>query len=82
MISATVFEAKTKLSELLKHAANGEEVVITTGREKKPVARIEAIAPVGKKRLGVLQTRGFVLTESFFEPLPAEELTAWNEGSE
>ena len=82
MVSATVFEAKTRLSELLKRAENGEEVVITSGRERKPVARIEAIAPARKKRLGALLIPGFKLAESFFEPLPPEELQAWNEGAE
>lgn len=78
MISKTIFEAKTSLSELVKKAQKGEEVIITSGREKKPVARLEAIHPVGKKRLGALETPGFVLTEAFFEPLPEEEMRLWN----
>ncbi len=82
MISATIFEAKTNLSNLVKRAQNGEEVVITSGRDKTPVARIEAIHPVRKKRLGALETPGFVLTDSFFEPLPEDELGLWNEGTE
>ena len=40
-----MFEAKTKLSELVKKAQKGEEVVITSGREKKPVAKMVAIEP-------------------------------------
>jgi prevent-host-death family protein len=80
MITATVFEAKTKLSELLKRAQNGEAVIITSGRDKTPVARLEAIAPVRKKRLGAIETPGFVLSEQFFEPLSEEELSLWNEG--
>ena len=78
MISATIFEAKTKLSNLVKQAQRGEVVVITSGRNKTPVARLEAIHPVGKKRLGALETPGFVLSEQFFEPLPEEELRLWN----
>jgi prevent-host-death family protein len=78
MISATIFEAKTKLSELVKSAQRGETVVITSGRDKTPVARLEAIQPLRKKRLGALETPGFVLPESFFEPLPHEELKLWN----
>jgi len=78
MISATIFEAKTKLSKLVKQAQRGEVVVITSGRNKTPVARLEAIHPVGKKRLGALETPGFVLSEQFFEPLPEEELRLWN----
>jgi prevent-host-death family protein len=74
---ATIFEAKTRLSNLVKRAQKGEEVIITSGRERTPVARLEAIKPVGKKRLGALETPGFVLSEKFFEPLPEEELRRW-----
>ena len=82
MISATIFEAKTKLSSLVKQAQKGEVVTITSGRKKTPVARLEAIHPVGKKRLGALETPGFVLPDSFFEPLPEEELDLWDGGGE
>jgi hypothetical protein len=33
-----------------------------------------------KKRLGALETPGFVLSESFNEPLPEDELRLWNGG--
>jgi antitoxin (DNA-binding transcriptional repressor) of toxin-antitoxin stability system len=78
MISASIFEAKTNLSNLVKQAQKGEEIQITSGRAKTPVARLEAIHPVAKKRLGALETPGFVLSEQFFEPLPEEELRLWN----
>ncbi len=78
MITATIFEAKTNLSELVKKAQKGETVIITSGRDKTPVAKLEAIHPVQKKRLGALETPGFVLTDAFFEPLPDEELSLWN----
>jgi antitoxin (DNA-binding transcriptional repressor) of toxin-antitoxin stability system len=78
MITASIFEAKTNLSDLVKKAQKGEIVIITSGRDKTPVARLEAIHPVAKKRLGVLETPGFVLTDAFFEPLPEEELGLWN----
>ena len=70
MVTATIYEAKTNLSELLKQAQRGETVIITSGRDKTPVAKLEAIAPVAKKRLGVLHTPGFALTDAFWEPLP------------
>ena len=82
MISATIFEAKTNLSHLVKLAQKGEVVVITTGREKTPVARLEAIQPAKKKRLGALDTPGFKLADEFFEPLPEEELRLWNGGGQ
>lgn len=82
MISSTIFEAKTNLSALVKQAQKGEVVIITSGREKTPVARLEAIKSVGKKRLGALETPGFVLPDSFFEPLPDDELDLWDGGGE
>ena len=78
MIKASIFEAKTNLSQLVKQAQKGEVVLITSGRSRTPVARLEAIHPVGKKRLGALETPGFFLSEKFFEPLPEEELRLWN----
>ena len=82
MIKASIFEAKTNLSNLVKQAQKGEVVTITSGRGKTPVARLEAIQPVVKKRLGALETPGFVLSERFFEPLPEEELGLWDGGGE
>jgi prevent-host-death family protein len=82
MITATIFEAKSNLSSLLKQAQKGEVVTITSGRAKTPVARLEAVQPVAKKRLGALETPGFVLSGQFFEPLPEQELELWDGGGE
>lgn len=82
MTTATIFEAKTKLSELVKKAQNGEEVIITSGRAKTPVARLEAVQPKPKKRLGLLEHLNVDIPDSFFfDPLPEEELALW-EGRE
>jgi prevent-host-death family protein len=73
MITATIFEAKTNLSELLKKAQAGETVIITSGRDKKPIARLEAIQPEKKQRLGGrFENPAFVLSDSFWEDLPPE----------
>jgi prevent-host-death family protein len=74
VITTTISDARTHLSQLVKRAERGETVLITSGRERRPVARLEAVVPVAKKRLGVLETPGFVLSEQFFEPLPEDEL--------
>jgi antitoxin (DNA-binding transcriptional repressor) of toxin-antitoxin stability system len=70
MITATMFEAKTTLSELVKRAQNGEEVIITSGRQKVPVTKIVAIEPKKPKRLGAMYDPNFVQGEGFWEPLP------------
>ncbi len=63
------FEAKTNLSELGKKAQVGETVIITSGRDKKPVAKLEAIHPTPKQRIGGLEDPNFVLTDAFWEDL-------------
>jgi antitoxin (DNA-binding transcriptional repressor) of toxin-antitoxin stability system len=70
MITATIFEAKTNLSELLKKAQAGETVIITSGRDKKPIAKLEAIQPVPIQRIGGMEDPNFVLTDAFWEDLP------------
>jgi prevent-host-death family protein len=71
MTTATIFEAKTNLSALLKKVQKGETVIITSGRAKTPVAKLEPIESAPKKkRLGSMYDPNFVLTEAFWEPLP------------
>jgi len=82
MISATIFEAKTNLSQLLKEVQKGKTVTITSGRNKKPVAQLIAIQPREPKRLGALETPGFKLPDDFFDPLPEDELDLWDGGGE
>jgi prevent-host-death family protein len=78
MITKTIFEAKTNLSELVRKAQKGEELIITSGRNRVPVARLEAIHPAGKKAPRCNGNPGFVLTDAFWQPLPEEELRLWN----
>ena len=77
-MNATIFEAKTRLSELVKRAQAGEEVIITSGRDKTPVAKLSPVKKVKFKRLGLYETPGWELGEPFWEPLPEEELRLWN----
>ena len=81
MISATMHEAKTNLSELVKQAQQGEKVVITSGREKTPMVELVPVKPVEIKRLGFMENLGIVIPDSFWDPLPEEELRLW-EGEE
>jgi prevent-host-death family protein len=74
----TVHVAKTTLSKLIERARAGEEVIIARG--KTPVARLVPISEhAPERRPGTL--RGIVkVPDSFFEPLPAEELEGWEGG--
>ena len=69
-----VHEAKTQLSRLLAQVEAGEDVVIA--RRGEPVARLVACKPAGRRQPDVLKGR-IVIPDSFFDPLPEEELAAW-----
>ncbi|MDE2721224.1 type II toxin-antitoxin system prevent-host-death family antitoxin [Candidatus Palauibacter polyketidifaciens] len=69
-----VHEAKTQLSRLLAGVEAGEDIVIA--RRGEPVARLVACKPAGKRQPDVLKDR-IVIPDSFFDPLPEEELAAW-----
>ncbi len=76
MTEATMFEAKTKLSELVKRAQRGEKIVLTTGRKKTPVAMIVAVKPLKERPLDLFPHPNFDIPADFDE-LPEEELKAW-----
>ncbi len=78
MVKATIFEAKTNLSALVKKAQSGEVVIITSGRKRIPVATLNPVQPVAKRRLGSMLIPGYVPTDAIFDPLPEEELRLWN----
>jgi hypothetical protein len=77
-ISATIFDGEDQSLCPRQPGAEGKTVIITSGRDKRPVAKIEAIEPVKTRRLGFMETPGFKLPDSFWEPLPEEELALWN----
>ena len=74
MVMVNVHEAKTNLSRLLSQVEAGEDVVIA--RSGKPVARLVRFQLQGKRQFGSWKGR-VVLDDSFFDPLPEEELSAW-----
>ncbi len=74
MTMVNVHEAKTRLSQLLAQVEAGEEVVIA--RRGEPVARLVQCKPRGRRQPDVLKGKIFI-DDSFFDPLPEEELRAW-----
>lgn len=76
MTIVTIHKAKTELSKLLKRVEAGEE--ITIARRDKPIARLVPAEAVAVKSRGWGAWKGkFTVPDSFFEPLPDEELDAW-----
>lgn len=72
MRTFNVHEAKTQLSKLLDRAHAGEEIVIAKNGE--PYARLVPLEKPKPREPGLLHGK---VEESFFEPLPKDELAAW-----
>ena len=77
MVIVNVHQAKTQLSRLLAQVETGEEVVIA--RRGEPVARLVGCKPPGKRQPDVLKGK-LIVPDSFLDPLPEEELQAWEGG--
>ena len=69
-----VHQAKTELSRLLARVETGEDVVIA--RRGQPVARLVACKAPVKRQPDVLKGK-IVVPDTFFDPLPEDELAAW-----
>jgi prevent-host-death family protein len=67
-----VHEAKTQFSALLDRAHAGEEIIVA--KAGKPYARLVPLEPPEPRRPGRYPGR---VPASFFEPLPEQELEAW-----
>jgi prevent-host-death family protein len=75
--TVNVHEAKTHLSKLLERVHAGEEIIVA--KAGKPYAKL---VPVGapdkpkRRKPGSLAHLG-PIPDSFFDPLPEDELDAW-----
>lgn len=74
MTTVTVHAAKTSLSKLIARACTGEEIVIARG--KVPVVRLVPVGAARGRRFGAMRGR-IRIDDRFFEPLPEDELRAW-----
>lgn len=72
MATVNVHEAKTHLSRLLERVRAGEEIVIA--KNGTPCARLVPLEAAQSRTPGLLKGR---MDEAFFEPLPDDELEAW-----
>jgi prevent-host-death family protein len=68
MTQATIHQAKTHLSKLIRKALDGEEVIIA--KRDKPLVRLEAVRPKKTKRkLGLGEGLVTYIAPDFDEPL-------------
>ena len=69
-----IHEAKTQFSQLVDRAHAGEEIVVA--KDGEPWARLVPLAAPAARKPGLL--RGLHIDPTFDEPLPEDELNAWN----
>ena len=75
MTEVKIHAAKTNLSKLIARAQAGEDIVILNGQT--PVARLLPIkAQAPGRKFGAYKGE-FDVPDSFFDPLPEDELKAW-----
>lgn len=72
-IQVNVQEAKTRLSQILVQAENGEDVIIA--RDGKPIVRLVPVQAAPRRPLGFVAGS---VTDAFFEPLSEDELELWS----
>lgn len=79
MIQVNIHQAKTHLSRYLERVAAGETVVLC--RRNLPVAEIRPLpqSPPKPRPFGLAKGT-FSVPPSFFEPLPEEEIAAFEGG--
>lgn len=72
MKQINIQQAKTHLSALILRSVQGEEIVIA--RAGKPTVRLVPIVEPAERTFGQM---AFEIPQDFDEPLPEEELAAW-----
>lgn len=77
-MTCNIHEAKTNLSKLIQQALAGDEVIIA--KAGKPQVKLVPVVEHPVRKPGRFKGQ-FEVGPEFFEPLPEEELAAW-EGSE
>jgi prevent-host-death family protein len=82
MTIVKIHEAKTNLSKLIARVEAGEEIVIARG--DKPVAKVVPLTEAKRRpQFGALKGKlPHIPDEFFFDPLPEEELRAWEGGDD
>ncbi len=75
METVTIHTAKTTLSQLLARVEAGEEIVLARGKE--PIAKLVPFRPTKKGRTFGAYKGSVSVGPEFFEPLPEQELAAW-----
>jgi antitoxin (DNA-binding transcriptional repressor) of toxin-antitoxin stability system len=80
-MEVSMHEAKTSLSKLVARALSGEEIVLTHGKARTPIARIVPIqepAKLTERPIGLFaEQMGPDSGYNWLEPMSDEELALW-----
>ena len=74
-LTVNVHEAKTQFSRLLEQAHAGQEIILA--KAGQPYARLVPLAPDAGTARKPGRLAGKRLPDAFLDPLPPEELAAW-----
>ena len=75
MSTVKIHYAKTHLSRLIEQACEGEEIIIARGDQ--PLVRLQPLREKkGQRKPGSMKGK-LEIGPEFFEPLPEDELQAW-----
>ena len=77
-IIINVHEAKTHFSKLLDQAHAGREIILA--KAGKPYARLVPLEEAQSARVPGRWKNRLVLADDFEDPLPEDELKAWEQG--
>lgn len=77
MITINIHEAKANLSRYLGAVEKGQTVIVC--KRNVPIAEIRPLPrkSVSKRPIGLASDKGVRLPDSFFKPLPAELINAF-----
>lgn len=79
-MQVNIYEAKTRLSELVDQASRGETVIIAKGGT--PMAKLMPLSGGPKRKLVLgLMKNGIEISDDFDAPLPASVLAGFEGGS-
>lgn len=73
-ITVNIHEAKTRLSELLRKAQQGNRIIIANAG--RPVAELTPIVTKEHRKPGILKGKG-ISGRELLEPMTPEELAKW-----
>ena len=75
-MQVNIYEAKTRLSELVEQAHRGETVIIA--KAGTPMAKLVPLHAGPKRKIKFGQMKGaFVIPANFDDPMSEEELALW-----